>query len=147
VRRPLAPPFGLARALVAIVVAGGSTTACGGIVAIDESAIAPPDAGTADVEEPVPLFGDGGITVRSPVPCQPCETNAVCGVQASCVAAEGPSFCAPGCSKEGFCAVLRTCTPVSDPEGHVWYACMPEQNPCAIPARPSNEHLGLSGLE
>jgi hypothetical protein len=106
-----------------------SLAACGGSTALDESAASRTDAG-AEAPPTVPSFGDAGVTIHAPVACEPCDGNAVCGGQAACVASEGANFCAPGCSKDGFCPSDRTCTWVRDPGGQPWRACLPYVDPC-----------------
>jgi hypothetical protein len=124
--------------LASVLLAASSVVACGGITAIDESAASREDAGGA----PVPSFGDAGVTIRAPVACEPCDGNAVCGGQAACVASEGAPFCAPGCSKEGFCASDRTCTWVRDPGGQTWRACLPSADPCGPHVTRPSAHAG-----
>jgi hypothetical protein len=98
--------------------------ACGGRVSPD--AAAPEDAGT-----PVPRFGDTGPTTEVPVACEPCAADDDCdGPQYACVASMGAPFCAPGCSKDGFCNPEQTCTWVVDPAGQRWRACIAGPDPC-----------------
>ena len=117
----------------ALALAVALLPACGGALAPEETAPAA-DAGTAPPG--VPSFGDAAVTLRAPVTCEPCDGNAACGPQAACVApASGAAYCAPGCSKDGFCPSDRTCTWVSDPDGKPWHACLPASDPCAPPVR------------
>jgi hypothetical protein len=104
---------------------------CGGSLAPEASA-PEPDAGSASPG--VPSFGDAAVTLRAPVACVACDRNDACGPQAACVVpASGAAYCAPGCSKDGFCPSDRTCTWVSDPAGASWHACLPASDPCAPP--------------
>jgi hypothetical protein len=121
-----------------ILLWGVAISACGGILAT------PDDAETvADAQAPS-LFGDPDVAVvHAAVACVPCRASRDCdSPQVGCVASEGSLYCAPGCSKEGFCAADRTCTWVSDPAGVTWHACLPYANPCAadaeagLPVRP-----------
>jgi hypothetical protein len=118
--------------IFASLLCGAALAACGGALAPEERA-PEGDAGAA-----VPSFGEAGITQRAPVACQPCAANAACGPQAACVvptaggSAAAP-YCAPGCSKDGFCPSDRVCTWVSDPDGRPWHACLPVVDPCAVP--------------
>jgi hypothetical protein len=124
--------------LAAVVLAASAAVACGGAVAVDESAVPPADAGAPSV----PTFGDAGITTRAPVACEPCATSAACGGQAACVASAGAPFCAPGCSKDGFCPSDRTCTWVRDPAGQTWHACLPDGDPCGPRVLRPSGHAG-----
>jgi hypothetical protein len=123
------------------VLAALSLAGCGGMTA-SEASPSPDDA--AAPPPSVPSFGDGGITQRAPVVCQPCAANDACGgLQAACVASMGPAFCAPGCSKDGFCASDRTCTWVRDLGGQPWRACLPAGgDPCGPLHVAPRDHAG-----
>jgi hypothetical protein len=125
--------------LAPVLVVASSALACGGVTAIDESAAPPGDAAAPPA---VPSFGDAGITTRAPVACEPCADDAACGGQAACVASEGAAFCAPGCSKDGFCPSDRTCTWVRDPAGQTWRACLPDGDPCGPRVLRPRGHAG-----
>jgi hypothetical protein len=122
---------------VRIVLAALSIAGCGGMTAAEAS------GDDAQAPPAVPSFGDAGGTMRAPVACEPCAANDACGgPQAACVASLGPAFCAPGCSKDGFCASDRTCTWVSDPTGRPWRACLPAHDPCGPLHVAPRDHTG-----
>jgi hypothetical protein len=114
----------------ASLVWGVSIAACGGIVAAPDEAQV-----VADAQAPSLLGDRDAAVVHLPVPCLSCSVSRDCGSpQIGCVASEGAPYCAPGCSKEGFCTADRTCTWVADPAGVTWHACLPYANPCAADA-------------
>ena len=114
----------------ALLLAALGLVACGGEVA-QESRSATDLGQDAGAGASVPSFGDAGPTMAIPVACTPCAANDACGgPQYACVASAGPAFCAPGCSKDGFCNPDQTCTWVEDPAGQRWRACLSGANPC-----------------
>lgn len=122
-----------------MVLGACALAACGGVTAADEPAASRLDAG----EPPgVPSFGDAGVTMHAPVACERCSTNAECGGQAACVASVGAAFCAPGCSKDGFCPSDRTCSWVHGPDGQTWRACLPDHDPCGPILVMPRDHAG-----
>ncbi len=99
---------------------------CGGRVATEEGAGV--DAGAREV-----LLGAGDAAFVPPAPvCIKCAADGDCGGPGmACVATPGGGgYCAPGCTKEGFCTPERDCTIVSSPSGETWKACVPTGGGC-----------------
>jgi hypothetical protein len=120
----------MSRGALAFVAVPLALAACG---ATGDLAPGGPESSQAATAPTTPSFGTGGPNESAlpPVACEPCDANAACGgPQAACVASQGAPFCAPGCSKDGFCTPDRTCTWVTDPAGLRWRACLPQRDPC-----------------
>lgn len=119
--------------LATLLTATCAGLACGGQVSPDSR----PGGAATDASPPdayaVPSFGTSGPTAYVPLACVPCTANDQCGDhQHGCVASPEGSYCAAGCSKDGFCEAAQACTWVTEPEGVAWRACLsPAGNPCA----------------
>ncbi len=112
-----------ARALAASIVVACAGLTCGGATDIGEGLPRPaPSEDGGDV----PAFADGASAAAQPVACTACRLDAECSEHEACVAyATGDGYCAPGCTKEGFCTSDRTCRWVRSMTGAVIRACVP----------------------
>ncbi len=128
---------------LAALAALASVAACGGQVSVDSTPAGTPDAAASDAPG-VPSFGTSGPTHIVPLTCVPCTANDQCGdLQHGCVASPEGSYCAAGCSKDGFCEAAQQCTWVKEPEGIPWRACLsPAGDPCAHGRPVAAPHAG-----
>jgi len=109
-------------------VAAPLASGCGATTSIDEVSTAGPSAPPSSSASNDFVFGDGGAP---PTFCEACRTRADCPPSEWCVppaAGDGPGYCAPGCSKEGFCAADEVCASVPGAAGgDAWRACLPRR--------------------
>lgn len=132
-----------------------SSLACGGSTSLDTGEAAPAAAarwrgpGAAAGPAPsaptssVPSFGDEAPTSLVAPPCTRCDADNECGgLDHACVALGSAGFCAPGCSKDGFCTPDRMCTWVNDPAGQPWRACLPRVSACSVISVQVPDHAG-----
>jgi hypothetical protein len=124
------------RALTSLL-AGAFLLACGAATDLEGT---DPSGASASVPAPAarspqpPAFPTSAAVPPAPPVCQPCDADDECGgLQVSCVAGDHGGFCAPGCTKEGFCRPDQVCTWVHDPRGQLWHACLPAGGPCTMP--------------
>jgi hypothetical protein len=130
---------------------------CGGSTGLDAGEQAPaarsdgPAAGAGAGAIPssvpaapsVPSFSDEVPTRLVAPPCTRCEADDECGgPDHACVALGSAGFCAPGCSKDGFCTPDRVCTWVNDPAGRPWRACLPRVSACSVISVQVPDHAG-----
>jgi hypothetical protein len=81
-----------------------------------------------------PAFPTSPAVPPAPPVCTPCDADDECGgLQYGCVAGDFGGYCAPGCTKEGFCRPDQVCTWVHDPRGQLWHACLPAGGSCTMP--------------
>lgn len=115
-----------ARVLVVMTIVAGAGFACGGATDIGEGV--PRPAPSEDGGGISSFAADGGSPAAQPEACTACRLDAQCGDREACVAsatATGEGYCAPGCTKEGFCASDRTCLWVRSMTGAAMRACVP----------------------
>jgi len=106
--------------VVAVTLALLGAAACGGATDIGDGT---PGATTQTEGSGVPSFG--APVAAQPLACTACTSDRECGDRAACVVAGGGGFCAPGCTKEGFCTSDRVCRSVSGASGVAMRACLP----------------------
>jgi hypothetical protein len=124
--------------------------ACGGSISPEASEQTPEarsdgsGAAPGAVATPsVPSFGDEAPAARVAPPCTRCDADDQCGgADHACVALGSAGFCAPGCSKDGFCTPDRVCTWVNDPAGQPWRACLPRVSECSVISVRVPDHSG-----
>jgi hypothetical protein len=119
--------------------------ACGAATDLDGSALSSDEApAPAARSSQPPSFPTSAAVPPAPPQCRPCEADDECGgLEYACVAGDRGGFCAPGCTKEGFCRPDQVCTWVHDPRGQLWHACLPAGGPCTMPAERSVLRSGL----
>jgi hypothetical protein len=122
------------RALVALL-AASALLACGAATDLEGSAPSgDADPGPAARSSQPPSFPTSAAVAPPPPVCQRCDADDECGgLDHDCVAGDHGGFCAPGCTKEGFCRPDQVCTWVHDPRGQLWHACLPAGGPCTMP--------------
>jgi hypothetical protein len=102
--------------------AGGGDPTAG-----DDAEDGGPSANTAPIAS-----ATAGLDASPPAPiCTPCTSDRACrrtGI--GCVASVGGGYCAPACTKEGFCTPDRVCERVTNPAGQSWTACLPRRGRC-----------------